>query len=72
MCVLTLWSLRRGRALRNDLGPMTRGWLRLLDDAIEHLKEVTPSLGIGGTRSSSVLIYRAEHHIRSGFVQNGD
>jgi len=26
--VLVLYSLRRGRALRIDPGPMTRGWLR--------------------------------------------
>src|SRR6266702_5000391 len=27
VCVLVLYSLRRGRALRSDPGPMTRGWL---------------------------------------------
>jgi hypothetical protein len=28
LCVLRWYSLRRGRALRSDPGPMTRGWLR--------------------------------------------
>ena len=27
-CVVKLYLLRRGRALRSDPGPMTRGWLR--------------------------------------------